>query len=143
MNVLSLNLAPCYHISLPCIMGFDNKINHQRIQTTRSHVSCCHHCSYCHYCDVDFVLFRNVTCYTNSMLSHIHINTTLFLNTTCTLVATSVVLWSLESTPSQQTQKIDQPKYCDKSYLHFKNVKNVLGDTTCLLQPNPLKVDGS
>ena len=50
----------------------------------------------CHYCNVDFVLFHNVTCYINSLSSRIHVNTTQVLNITCTLVATSVILWSLE-----------------------------------------------
>ena len=63
---LILNLPPCSHISIPCIIGFDMNIIHQRIQTTRLHASCCHNC---HYCNVDFVLFHNVTCYTNSLLS--------------------------------------------------------------------------
>jgi hypothetical protein len=33
-----------------------------------------------------FVSFHNVTCYTNSLLSCIHVNTTQLLNVTCTLV---------------------------------------------------------
>ena len=63
--VLSLNLPSC-HISLSHIMGFDMKIIRQRIQTTRSHASYCDHY---HHCNVDFVLFYNVTSYTNSLLS--------------------------------------------------------------------------
>ena len=43
------------------------------------------------------VLFRSVTCYTNSVASRIHVNTTKTRNITCTLVATGVILWSLES----------------------------------------------
>ena len=42
-----------------------------------------------------FVLFHNVTCYTFFLLSHIHVNSTDFRNITYTLVATSVILWSL------------------------------------------------
>jgi hypothetical protein len=45
-----------------------------------------------------FVLFHNVTCYTNSIVSHIHVNTTKLYNITCTLVATCVILRSLECT---------------------------------------------
>ena len=44
------------------------------------------------------MLFLNVTCYTSSHLSCIHVNTTKLLHITCTLVATSVILWSLECT---------------------------------------------
>ena len=37
-NVLHVNLPPCCHISLSCIMGFDiKKTTHQNIQTTCSH----------------------------------------------------------------------------------------------------------
>ena len=45
-----------------------------------------------------FVLFHNVTCYTNSLLSHIHVNTIKVRNITCTLVATCLILRSLECT---------------------------------------------
>ena len=40
--------------------------------------------------------FHSVTCYANSLVSHIHVNTTKLRNITCTLVTTSVILWSLE-----------------------------------------------
>ena len=43
-----------------------------------------------------FVLFRGVTCYTNSTASRIHVNTTKLYNITCTLVAIGVILQSLE-----------------------------------------------
>jgi hypothetical protein len=43
-----------------------------------------------------FVLFHNVTCYTNSLLSCIHVNTIELHNITCTLVTTNVTLWSLD-----------------------------------------------
>jgi hypothetical protein len=39
-----------------------------------------------------FVLFHNITCYTNSIASHIHVNTTRLRNITCTWVATVVIL---------------------------------------------------
>ena len=45
-----------------------------------------------------FVLFHSVTCYTNSLVSHIHVNNIKLCNITSTLVATSVTLWSLECT---------------------------------------------
>ena len=43
-----------------------------------------------------FVLFHNVTCYTNTITSHIHVNTTTLRNITCTFVATCMILRSLE-----------------------------------------------
>ena len=45
-----------------------------------------------------FVLFHDVTCYTNSLLSHIHVNLTKICNIKCTLVATGVIIRSLECT---------------------------------------------
>ena len=46
---------------------------------------------------ISFVLFHNVTCCTNSIASRIHVNTTKLHYTTCTLVATSVILRSVLS----------------------------------------------
>jgi hypothetical protein len=43
-----------------------------------------------------FVLFHSVTCYTNSIVSHILVITTKLRNITCILVATGVLLRSLE-----------------------------------------------
>ena len=45
-----------------------------------------------------FVLFHSVTCYTNSIVSCTHVNTTKLRNITCTLIATGVILRSLECT---------------------------------------------
>jgi hypothetical protein len=45
-----------------------------------------------------FVSFHNVTCYTNSIVSRIHVNNTNLHNITCTLVAKGVILRSLECT---------------------------------------------
>ena len=44
---------------------------------------------------ISFVLFHNVTCYTNSIASRIHVNTTKLHNITCTSVATGAILWRL------------------------------------------------
>ena len=71
-------------------------IIHQRSKTTRSYTSCCHHCHYKHYCNVGSVLFHDVTLYTNSLLSCIHVNTTNILNIMCTLVAIGMILGRLD-----------------------------------------------
>ena len=42
------------------------------------------------------LLFHNVTCYANSIVSHIHVNTTKLHNITHTLVVTDVILRSLK-----------------------------------------------
>ena len=47
-----------------------------------------------------FVLFHSVTCYTNSIVSCTHVNTTKLCNITCTLVATCVIIRSLDCTKS-------------------------------------------
>ena len=73
---LSSHFLLIYHI-------FDIKVIHQRMQIT------CSHTSRCHYCNVDFVLFHNFTCYTNSQLSCIYVTNTHLLNITCTLIATN------------------------------------------------------
>ena len=48
------------------------------------------------YPHISFVIFHNVTFYTNFIISRIHVNTTQLHNITCTLVTTSVILRSLE-----------------------------------------------
>jgi hypothetical protein len=63
------------------------------MQTTRSHTSCCHHCQYCR---VDFVVFNNVTCCTNFLLSCVHVDTKYFLIIMWTLVVTCMMLGRLE-----------------------------------------------
>ena len=73
-------------------MGFDLKVIYRRIQISRSHASRCHHYNDCRYCNVDFVLFHNVTNYTNFLLSRIHVSTTCLLTIPCTLIATSMIL---------------------------------------------------
>ena len=92
--MLNLNFPPFCHISFSYITSFDIQIIHQRNHTTCLYVS---HCYHCHYCNVDFVLFHNVTYYTNYLLSCIHVSTITLLDVTCTLVATSMILGKLES----------------------------------------------
>ena len=45
---------------------------------------------------VHFLLLCSVTCYTCSIVSRVHVNTTKLCNITCALVDTCVILWSLE-----------------------------------------------
>jgi hypothetical protein len=90
--VLSLNVLACCHISISYVTYYDIIVIHQRFQTMHSHASRCHHCQ---YCNVDFVLFRNVTRYTNSLLSCIHMNIVDLLNITCTLITTCMILGRL------------------------------------------------
>ena len=52
---------------------------------------------------ISSVLFRNVTCYTNSIISRIHVNTTKLYNIRCILVATSVILHNLECSSERRS----------------------------------------
>ena len=70
--MLSLHPSPCCHISFSYTTSFNTKVNYQRIQTTNSHAPCYHHR---HDCNVDFVLFYNVTCYTNSLFNPAYVAT--------------------------------------------------------------------
>ena len=88
--------SPSLSSHFPLIYLNNNiKIIHQRIQTTCEHAP---RRLYCHYYNVDFVLFHNVTCLTNSLLSCIHVNTAHLLDITCTLVTTCMILGRLECT---------------------------------------------
>ena len=45
---------------------------------------------------IDYMLFHNVTCYTKSLLSCIHVNSANLLNITYNVVATCMILGSLD-----------------------------------------------
>ena len=89
----------CAKFKSPLLLSHFLLISHKIWHwTTRSHTSCCLQCHYCHYCNVDFVLFHDVTCYTNSMLLSIHVDTANLFNNTCTLFVVDMKLWRLERT---------------------------------------------
>ena len=96
MLILLLRLMPlvecwCMHI-LHC-MGRSSGVEH----TTS--LKCCTH---------------NVTCYIDSIVSRIHVNTTKPRNITCTLVSTGANIWAIR---------------CACTHLHFFNVEFRLHDT--------------
>ena len=104
-----------YHI-------FVIKLIYQRIQPTSSHASRCHHC---HCCNVDFVLFHNVTYYTNPLLSHIHAKIAQLLGTTCTLVASCTVSGRLECIMHVTVNTINgAPQNVSKYKGHFTRKAN-------------------
>ena len=118
MSLLLLNLKTlgnrCSQLKPPYLLshfhpnyhGFNIKLIHQKIQTTRLHASHCHQYSFCHYCNVHSLLFHNITCYNSYLLSPMHVKATYLLNITCTSVATCMILGRLGCTTITSTRLI-------------------------------------
>ena len=105
--LLPMALVGCWCMRMPHRPGKPSGVDRTSVSARKTNTK------YPHIC---FVSFHNATHFTNSIVSRIHVNTTKLRNIMCTLVATGVILGSVECRGSRSPHKCPSGFTCGHLY---------------------------